>query len=127
MLHTGSLKNQYFQNTLLGGKEGVTKRVGLLCVIGGLTLHRPLGPTCMCELLQNLKVATFYECNITLLYLVDKMSSLLFESLHDSRSMLGAGSSSRVELFPVFMGTRLWQDGADQHVFHGRSLSVHPR
>ena len=36
---------------------------------------------------------------------------LLFESLHDSRPMLGAGSSSGVELFQVFMGTRLWQDG----------------
>ena len=32
--------------------------------------------------------------------------------------MLGAGSSSGVELFQVFMGTRLWQDGADQQVFH---------
>ena len=44
---------------------------------------------------------------------------LLFESLHDSRPMLGAGSSSGVELFQVFMGTRLWHDGADQQVFHG--------
>ena len=34
---------------------------------------------------------------------------LLFKSLHDSRPMLGAGSSSGVELFQVFMGTRLWQ------------------
>ena len=33
--------------------------------------------------------------------------------------MLGAGSSSGVELFQVFMGTGLWQDGADQKVFHG--------
>ena len=33
--------------------------------------------------------------------------------------MLGAGSSSGVELFQVFMGTGLWQDGADQQVFHG--------
>ena len=38
-----------------------------------------------------------------------KRRVLLFESLHDSRPMLGAGSSSGVELFQVFMGTRLWQ------------------
>ena len=42
----------------------------------------------------------------------------LFESLHDSRPMLSAGSSSGVELFQVFTGTRLWQDGADKQVFH---------
>ena len=44
---------------------------------------------------------------------------LLLELLHHSRPMLGAGSSSGVELFQVFMGTHLWQDGADQQVFHG--------
>ena len=38
---------------------------------------------------------------------------LLIESLHDSRPMLGAGSSSGVELCQVFVGTGLWQDGAD--------------
>ena len=43
---------------------------------------------------------------------------LLLESLHYSRPMLGAGSSSGVELFQVFMGTRLWQARADQQVFH---------
>ena len=43
---------------------------------------------------------------------------LLLESLHDSRPMLGAGSSAGVEIFQVFIGTRLWQDGADQQVFH---------
>ena len=42
---------------------------------------------------------------------------LLFESLHDSRPMLGAGSSSGVELFQVFMGTRLWQDGQTSRCF----------
>ena len=47
------------------------------------------------------------------------LGALLLESLHDSRPMLGAGSSSGVELFQVFMGTGLWQDGADQQVFHG--------
>ena len=43
---------------------------------------------------------------------------LLFESPHDSRQMLGTGSSSGVELFQVFVDTGLWQDGADQQVFH---------
>ena len=38
---------------------------------------------------------------------------LLLESLHDSRPMLDAGSGLRVELFQVYMGTGLWQDGAD--------------
>ena len=56
------------------------------------------------------RICIFWHTNI---------SSLLIESLHDSRPMLGAGSSSGVELFQVFMGTGLWQDGADQHVFHG--------
>ena len=32
--------------------------------------------------------------------------------------MFGAGSSSGVELFQVFMGRGLWQDGADQQMFH---------
>ena len=54
-------------------------------------------------------------------------SLLLFESLHDSRPMLGAGSSSGVELFQVFMGTRLWQDGADQQVFHGLFIPTFAR
>ena len=35
----------------------------------------------------------------------------ILESLHDSYPMLGAGSSSWVELFQVFMGTLLWQNG----------------
>ena len=52
---------------------------------------------------------------------------LLFESLHDSRPMLGAGSSSGVELFQVFMGTRLWQDGADQQVFHCLFIPIFAR
>ena len=41
-------------------------------------------------------------------------------SQHDSRQMLGAVSIARGggELFQVFMGRRLWQDGADQQVFH---------
>ena len=52
---------------------------------------------------------------------------LLFESLHDSRPMLGAGSSSGVELFQVFMSTRLWQDGADQQVFHGLFIPTFAR
>ena len=52
---------------------------------------------------------------------------LLFESLQDSRPMLGAGSSSGVELFQVFMGTRLWQDGADQQVFHGLFIRTFAR
>ena len=43
---------------------------------------------------------------------------LLLESLYDSRPMLGAGSSSGVDIFQVFMGTGLWQDGADQQMFH---------
>ena len=38
---------------------------------------------------------------------------VLLESLHDSRPMLGAGSDSGVERFQVFVGTWLWQDGAD--------------
>ena len=42
---------------------------------------------------------------------------LLLESLHDSRPMVGAGSSSVAELFQVFMGTGLWKDAADQQVF----------
>ena len=41
--------------------------------------------------------------------------------------MLGAGSSSGVELFQVFMGTRLWQDGADQQVFHGLFIPTFAR
>ena len=53
--------------------------------------------------------------------------SLLFESLHDTRPMLGAESSSEVELFQVFMGTRLWQDGADQQVFHGLFIPTFAR
>ena len=52
---------------------------------------------------------------------------LLFESLHDFCPMLGAGSSSGVELFQVFMGTRLWQDGADQQVFHGLFIPTFAR
>ena len=52
---------------------------------------------------------------------------LPFESLHDFRPMLGAGSSSGVELFQVFMGTRLWQDGADQQVFHGLFIPTFAR
>ena len=52
---------------------------------------------------------------------------LLFESLHDSRPMLGAGSSSGVELIQVFMGKRLWQDGADQQVFHGLFITTFAR
>ena len=32
--------------------------------------------------------------------------------------MLDGGSSLRVELFQVFMGTGLWQDVVDQQVFH---------
>ena len=50
--------------------------------------------------------------------MVQKRELLLLESLHDSRLMLGAGSSSGVELFQVFMCTRLWQDRVDQQVFH---------
>ena len=42
---------------------------------------------------------------------------LLLESLHDSRPMLGAGSSFGVELFQVFMCTGLWQDGTALQVF----------
>ena len=41
--------------------------------------------------------------------------------------MLGAGSSSGVELFQVFMGTGLWQDGADQQVFHGLFIPTFAR
>ena len=41
--------------------------------------------------------------------------------------MLCAGSSSGVELFQVFMGTRLWQDGADQQVFHGLFIPTFAR
>ena len=41
--------------------------------------------------------------------------------------MLGAGSSSMVELFQVFMGTGLWQDGADQQVFHGLFIPTFAR
>ena len=52
---------------------------------------------------------------------------LLFESLRDSHPMLGAGSSSGVELFQVCMGTRLWQDGADQQVFHGLFIPTFAR
>ena len=52
---------------------------------------------------------------------------LLFELLHDSRPMLGASSSPGVELFQVFMGTRLWQDGADQQVFHGLFIPTFAR
>ena len=52
---------------------------------------------------------------------------LLFESLHDSRPMLGAGSSPGVELLQVFMGKRLWQDGADQQVFHGLFITTFAR
>ena len=54
-------------------------------------------------------------------------SLLLFESLHDSRPMLGAGSSSGVELFQAFMGTRLWQVRADQQVFHGLFIPTFAR
>ena len=43
---------------------------------------------------------------------------LLLESLNYSCPLLGAGSSSGVELFQVFIRTGLWQDGADQQVFH---------
>ena len=49
------------------------------------------------------------------------MILLLLESLHYSRPRLDAGSSSGIyiyEPFQVFMGTGLWQDGADYHVFH---------
>ena len=52
---------------------------------------------------------------------------LLFESLQDSRPRLGAGSISGVELFQVFMGTRLWQDGADQQVFHSLFIPTFAR
>ena len=61
------------------------------------------------------------------LLLAVRLLLLLFESLHDSRPMLGAGSSSEVELFQVFMGTRLWQDGADQQVFHGLFIPTFTR
>ena len=53
---------------------------------------------------------------IVILHLDDnviKIIGLLVESLHDFRPMLGAGSSSEVELLRVFMGTGLWQGGAD--------------
>ena len=62
------------------------------------------------------KQPSTHDMSIAVLYL--GIGHLLFESLHDSRPMLGAGSSSGVELFQVFMGTRLWQDRADQQVFH---------
>ena len=52
---------------------------------------------------------------------------LLLDSLHDSRPMLGAGSSSGVKLFQVLMGTGLWQDGADQHVFHCLFIPIFAR
>ena len=52
---------------------------------------------------------------------------ILLESLHDSRPMLSAGSSSVVELFQVFMGTGLWQDGADQQVCHGLFIPTFAR
>ena len=42
--------------------------------------------------------------------------ALLLESLHDSRPMLGAGSSSGVELFQVFMGIRGGSRGGVQGV-----------
>ena len=52
---------------------------------------------------------------------------LLIESLHDSRPMLGARSSSRVEIFQVFMGTWLWQGEADQQVFHSLFIPTFAR
>ena len=38
-----------------------------------------------------------------------------------------SGSSSGVELFQVCMGTRLWQDGAYQQVFHGLFIPTFAR
>ena len=55
---------------------------------------------------------------------------LLLESLHDSCPMLGTGSSSGVELFQVSVGvgtTWLWQDGADQQVFHCLLIPIFAR
>ena len=60
-------------------------------------------PYCVCFL----STPVFFMSFCKLLF-----SILLLESLHDSRPMLGAGSSSRVELFQVFMSAGLWQDGA---------------
>ena len=40
-------------------------------------------------------------------------SFLFLESLHYSSPMLDTGSSSVVDLCQVFMGTGVWQDGAD--------------
>ena len=55
---------------------------------------------------------------------VDMAASSSFRvTMYDSRPMLGVGSSSGVELFQVFMGTRLWQDGGRPA---GVSWSVHP-
>ena len=56
----------------------------------------------------------------TIVYIIIFALSVIYiitsrNTRHDSRPMMGPGSSSVAELFQVFMGTGtgLWQDGAD--------------